>query len=126
MAQSSKLSRRAGVFALICVASAGVIALYATVLRPAVEPAVSATAIVHSDPDVIQTVAAVPHLLFRSTSLKGGYGQVAIAPLDALDSARIFTSLRCERVHFASGRGVCLSAERSMTASYRLELFDAA
>lgn len=126
MAQSPNQSRRAVAFALICVASAAVIALYATVLRPAAAPAVSATAVVHSDPDVIQTVASVPHLLFRSTSLKGGYGQVAIAPLDALDGARIFTDLRCERVHFAAGQGICLSAERAMTASYRLELFDAA
>ena len=78
MAETPNQSRRAVAFALICVASAAVIALYATVLRPAAAPAVSATAVVHSDPDVMQTVASVPHLLFRSTSLKRPPRSVAI------------------------------------------------
>jgi hypothetical protein len=124
MADRWTQSRRTTLFALVCVASAGVIALYATVLRPAAEGAVSATTVMHSDPGVIQSIASEPHVLFRSTSLKGGYGQIAMLPLDGLDTARIFTSLECERVYYAAGQGICLSAERSMTTAYRMELFD--
>jgi hypothetical protein len=32
--------------------------------------------------------------------------------------------LRCERVHFASGRGVCLIAERGFTTTYSAVVFD--
>jgi hypothetical protein len=124
MSSGSTGGRRAAAFIAICVISAVAIGLYVTFARRATEVVSGATPAASTDPETIRSIASEPHLLFRSTTLDRGYGQVALVPLDALDTPPAFTSLTCERVHFAAGRGVCLTADRGMTTSYRLELFD--
>ena len=49
-------------------------------------------------------------LVFRSLQRADGaeYGRLAFAPLDDLAN-RTVTDLRCERVHFAAGHGICLA-----------------
>jgi hypothetical protein len=49
---------------------------------------------------------------------------VAVAPLADPAAARLAPALRCERVHMAAGRGVCLAAQRGFVTSYRAVLFD--
>lgn len=49
-------------------------------------------------------------------------GQVAIAPLDALGDRKL-TSLRCDRVYYAAGRGLCLTPGRGFAAAYRAQVF---
>jgi WD40-like Beta Propeller Repeat len=44
--------------------------------------------------------------------------------LDAKDGVRHVTPLRCERVHLAGARGICLEAQRGAITSYHAVLFD--
>lgn len=77
--------------------------------------------------------SAAPRLLYRSTAPGDSYGSVMLASLaaaseppdSAAPSARR-TPLRCERVHFAAGRGLCLQAKRGVLTTYTARLFNAA
>lgn len=64
-------------------------------------------------------------MLVRSTALGDSYGHVARAWLDDPDGPREVAPLACDRVHFAAGSGVCLTAERGALTVYRAVLFDA-
>jgi hypothetical protein len=64
------------------------------------------------------------HLLFRHTHIDDDYGKLGIALLDAADGPRATADLSCERVSFAADRGICLSADRGVTNTYRAILFD--
>ncbi len=69
--------------------------------------------------------AARASLLFRSTALGESYGRVTRAWLADPDGAREVTPLTCDRVYFAAGSGVCLTADRGALTVYRAQLFDA-
>jgi len=64
------------------------------------------------------------HLIFRHTHIDNDYGKLGIALLDAADGPRATADLSCERVSFAVDRGICLSADRGVTNTYRAILFD--
>jgi hypothetical protein len=72
-----------------------------------------------SDGGAVRATSAVgalaprPHLLFRSASTDRDYGRLALVALDRPGGRPAVTSLRCDRVDFAAGRGVCLSLEQS-------------
>lgn len=63
-------------------------------------------------------------VLFRSTALGESYGRISLAHLDAKDAPRYVTPLRCDRVHFAAGQGLCLEAKRGVVTTFRAHLFD--
>jgi hypothetical protein len=63
-------------------------------------------------------------LLFESTALGDTYGLLAAVPADAADGPRRVSDMRCERVHFQSGRGVCLQADRGVFTTYEAVVFD--
>lgn len=63
-------------------------------------------------------------MLVRGTALGDSYGHVARAWLDDPDGPREVAPLSCDRVHFAAGSGVCLTAERGALTVYRAVLFD--
>jgi hypothetical protein len=63
-------------------------------------------------------------LLFRSTALGPAYGRLAVTPLSAADGPAMDLALTCDRVHFAGGRGICLTAERGVVTTYSAVLFD--
>jgi hypothetical protein len=52
------------------------------------------------------------------------FGTVALVRLDVLEGQRTITALRCERVYFAAGQGLCLTANRKMVTSYSAITFD--
>jgi hypothetical protein len=117
--RSSKL-----VFIGICAAAVVAVVAY-VVLRPVPSAAPARASITTASPEALAAAATVPHLLFRSTDYdKGSGGRLGLVPLDAPDQAPLFTAISCERLYFAAGSGVCLTAERGMTTSYRAELFD--
>ncbi|HXI27424.1 MAG TPA: hypothetical protein VNG89_03355 [Vicinamibacterales bacterium] len=64
------------------------------------------------------------HLLFRHTHIDNDYGKLGISLLDAADGPRATADLSCERVSFSTDRGICLSADRGVTNTYRAILFD--
>jgi hypothetical protein len=65
-----------------------------------------------------------PLLVFRRTSLDADNGALGIAPVADPASARFMPALRCERVHMAAGRGVCLTADRGVFTTYGAVLLD--
>ncbi|GIE31890.1 TolB-like translocation protein; signal peptide [Actinoplanes italicus] len=67
-----------------------------------------------------------PHLVFRSTALGQGYGQVAVVPLSAPAGPRAFTSASCERVYATAADAICLSADRGLVTTYKAQLLDTA
>lgn len=71
----------------------------------------------------LESVQQRPHLMFRDTAVRGAYGRVTLAPLDGAGS-RVATTLACDRVHYAAGRGVCLIADRGVVTTYRAVTFD--
>ena len=71
----------------------------------------------------VAAIAALPHLLFRHAGTDANYNVMRIAPLDRPASGAVGT-LRCERLAFAAGRGICLQADRGMFTTYKAVLFD--
>jgi hypothetical protein len=63
-------------------------------------------------------------LYFRANALGENYGKLSVAPLHALDQPRYSTELSCDRVHFASGKGVCLASDRGVFTTYSAVRFD--
>ena len=65
------------------------------------------------------------HLLFRNNGRGHEYGAVAITPMSRPGGPRVVTNLRCERVSFANGRGMCLTDEAGIVMTSGLDVFDA-
>ena len=63
-------------------------------------------------------------VLFRSTAMDDSYGKLALAPLDHVADRRIISTLSCDRVDYAAGRGVCLAAARGVLTTYAAIVFD--
>jgi hypothetical protein len=110
--------------------AAGIVVLIA--LRMSGGPATPAAAAAPAAPvgnvpahgSAVVAFSTPPHLLFRHTHIDDDYGKLGIALLDAADGPRASADLSCERVSFAADRGICLSADRGVTSSYRAILFD--
>src|SRR5262249_25947896 len=63
-------------------------------------------------------------LYFSANALGENYGKLAVATVRALDRPNYSRELRCERVHFSSGVGICLAADRGFFTSYYAIKFD--
>ncbi len=108
-------------FAVLCVTLATVGWAYLRRMQP---PAPVAPAASPAAPDALARIRSRPHLVFRNTAQREGYGRVALAALDAPDE-RVVTDLACDRVYFAGGEGICLAADRGVVTTYDARLFDA-
>lgn len=64
-----------------------------------------------------------PYLLFRQTALGEGYGRIGVRSLLSQDVAATLLPLRCDRIHFAVDRGVCLVANRGVLTTYKALIF---
>ena len=69
---------------------------------------------------------AQPRLVFRSLDrdTPQTYGQIAIAKLGA-NAARTLLPLKCERVYFGAGSGICLTRGTAFASGYRARVFGA-
>ena len=63
-------------------------------------------------------------LLFESTALGDTYGLVSAVSGRRARRAATVSDLRCERVHYRSGRGVCLHSNRGVLTTYEAVVFD--
>jgi hypothetical protein len=81
----------------------------ATVAAPAIE---------------LTSVATAPHVVFLSKRIDTDYTALSVAPLQAPGAGRVPSGLRCERVSFAAGRGICLQANRGVFTTYQAVLFN--
>ena len=91
----------------------------------AAEVASAVTPVTNVPPTVsARPQARTPIFLVRHTGLDQSYG--ALAAESGIDSSatRQATSMHCENVHFAGGRGVCLDARRGAITTYSAVLFD--
>jgi hypothetical protein len=67
--------------------------------------------------------AGSPVVVFRSLA-DGSRDQVGVAPLDGTSGAAKLSGLRCERVYFAGGTGLCVARGSGFAAGYRAKIFD--
>ena len=63
-------------------------------------------------------------LYFRANTLGENYGKLAVAGIDALNRVTYSAQLKCERVHFSGGTGVCLASDLGFFSSYYAIKFD--
>jgi uncharacterized repeat protein (TIGR01451 family) len=52
---------------------------------------------------------AGPMVMVQNLATGDGFGQVAVVPMADLSGPRALTGLRCDRVHYAAGHGLCLA-----------------
>lgn len=66
-----------------------------------------------------------PFVMFASMAADDTFYRLAVAPLTDPAGPRFFSDLRCERLDFASTRGVCLTTEfEGLTARHVARVFD--
>jgi hypothetical protein len=112
-----------GVLVLVCVAVGG-----AAVLAASRSSGTDATP--PAPPTARAALAAAaakrtPMLIFRSLDRKRPktFGQLALAGLSGSQTARTLLPLRCDRVHFEAGSGICLARGSGFAAGYRARIF---
>lgn len=110
------------VFTLLCSACVMATVGYGVVVRSRTADAIRASA---AEPSTLAAVRQSPHVMFRRTGPSDTYGRVAIAALDGANASSISTSLDCERIHFAAGSGICLTADRGVLTSFSAMILDA-
>ena len=66
---------------------------------------------------------ARPTVMFRNEIEGPDWGQVALVPTGAPKQARLVVPLRCERPQFAGGRGLCVSGNSGVFATYNASIF---
>jgi hypothetical protein len=106
--------------ALACIAAAGGYAWWAAQQRAQVAATITRTE------KPLQSLPAAPYLLLRITGAGASHGRMALEALGASNGMRAVSTLNCDRVHAAAGRGICLEARRGAITSYHAHLFDSA
>jgi hypothetical protein len=108
-----------GIVCAVCIAGAAIV-----VVRGGPDP-VGPAAGAPPTTVPIGEIAAKPHAVFVDTRIGPSYGRVALAdPAAGPNGPVAVTDLRCERVDVAGDRGICLSADRGATTTYRMSIFD--
>ncbi len=103
--------------ALGCIALATGYFLWA-IQRPktsleSVQPASSMTLLPTSQPSELEAVQSQSHLVVINRE-NPYIGQVKLIGLDPASPQSAQTELTCDRVHYAAGRGICLTVDRSV------------
>ena len=122
--RSRRLSRRAAIFAVIvlcCLAGAAASVALAVVRAHQSHPPAGVR--IHTGSSL--RGARGPQLLFRNAITDKTFGKLAVASLSNPDRVRAVSDLSCDRVYYAHGRGLCLTATSSFANSYEAKIFDA-
>lgn len=120
------LRRRVMLFAVIAVVGLGFLGAYLFYARHRLDEKVrSAPSVPTTNPEALAALMAQPHLFFRSTAIGDTYGKVGVVPLAQPSAPPAMTELACDRVDYANGHGICLTADRGLVTSYGAALFDA-
>jgi hypothetical protein len=114
------------VFALICLFAAGLVVI-GMLLATGDRESPASTETVATGGAVLTglPVSGKPSLLFESADAADRYGQLALVPAAETLGPREVADMRCERVDFRAGVGVCLQADRGFLTSYDAVMFDA-
>jgi hypothetical protein len=109
-------------FLAFCVCFAGLAIVY--VVRARVRSTAGATApAAERVAGNLDVVAGRPGLLFASAAFDQSNGFLALESMGAAAPERYRSTLRCERVHFSAGVGICLAAERRAITTYSAHTF---
>ncbi|CAG0993508.1 hypothetical protein MYXO_02542 [Myxococcaceae bacterium] len=120
------MKQRIAAFAFVCLLLTGIGALVRDHLLPQRSAPERPADLSEVSGDLaLARIRSGPYLVFRNTLHGAGYGRVALASLDA-PLERYVTGLACERVYFAGGTGVCLTADRGVVTTYAARIFDSA
>lgn len=112
--------RAVGVFC----AAAAVVALGYVLWSGSGRPVHQSTQATDSTLPQLATAPPTPFVMFTNMSPRA-YRHVALVPSSAPGGARFATGLRCDRVYFLAGRGVCLATELDgVTTRHVARLFD--
>ena len=71
-----------------------------------------------------ETLVRQAHLLLTRPQVSETGGEIEIAPLADPAAARATTSLKCDRISFAVGRGICLQTALGVLTKYEAVVFD--
>jgi hypothetical protein len=104
--------------AIACIGAAGAYAWWAAQQRAQVAATITRTE------RPLQSLPAAPYVLLRVTGPGSSHGRMALESLGAGDGVRSVSTMNCDRVHAAAGRGICLEAKRGALTSYHAHLFD--
>ncbi len=102
---ASSRAVRVWAFALVCAVAAGLVA--ASLLRARRQAARQADT--HDAEELLSSPPPAPFLMFRHLASTTSWGRVALVPLAAPAGPRYSSPLACVRVHYAAGRGLCLT-----------------
>ena len=119
------MSPRRRLVALLAVCAVVVVAAAGYVVHTRVALDAQAAAAPRAALTDLSSVETVPHLVFRSTLLGSGYGQVAMTPLGDPDGPRALTGHACDRVAASAGRYLCLAADRGVVTTFSAKVLDA-
>lgn len=101
---------RLAAFAVVVVAAVAVVGGSLWRARPSA-PAAATTPAGAAAPARLSAMPPPPSIAVRMLTPGEAWSALAFAPLTAPDGPRFVTELRCERIHVAGGRGLCLQAE---------------
>jgi WD40 repeat protein len=110
-------------FAALCVACVSAATTY--VAHTARRTSLRSEGTVHRDEALpsASDVGGGPHLVFRNMVIEGGQaGYVGVASL-AADRSRSIADLKCHRVYFSAGNGLCLTVQGDLFTPYRAVFF---
>jgi hypothetical protein len=108
------------IFGLLMAACLAFAAGYVAWARLRMQPAAPIAATLPATAAPVSAAGAArpaPAVIFRSTALDA-FGTVATVPLGTPNQPRAITKLNCDRVYFAGGQGVCLTADRGVITTY--------
>jgi hypothetical protein len=117
------MSRRL-IFAALCglIVAAGVAYIGLTGARTVEPPRLHASGAIDAAPAPAGEDA---RLLFVSAAFDASNNQLGSFALRGQPAQPAFTGLRCERVHFRGGAGICLAANRGVITTYQAHVLDA-
>ena len=80
-----------------------------------------------ASPTSTPTAPAPPprRILFRHNAVDAHYGKLAMIDYPGHGPRRFVGNASCEAVHFAAGRGICLTADRGVFTTFAAEILDA-
>lgn len=108
-------TRRRSIFAALVAAS--VVAACASIVLAAGDAEPSASAGARAALEIAQAEGRAVAIV------RNAGGQVAVARLERRPARRTRVPMRCDRVHFAGGSGVCLARAGGFAAGYRAKIF---
>lgn len=110
-------------FAAFCLCFVAIAVIYVTRARLRSAAAAATSPAAERVAESLDVLDGREGLLFASSAFDQSNGYLALAAAGSIAPERYRASLRCERVHFASGTGVCLAADRKAITTYTAHIF---